>query len=165
MKVIVAGSRSIKSIQTVERAIAQSGFQITELIHGGASGVDASAALIGHRMRTIPVKEMAARWDDFALPKVIRKFTHDGREYNAAAGFLRNEHMAQYAKGGGLVAVWDFKSPGTVNMIANGIIYGLEVFVYDMRTNTGRHVPINGKTVAWAKDIIAHGYKKGNKYD
>ena len=40
MKVIIAGSRSITDATIVEKAINESGITITEMVCGGASGVD-----------------------------------------------------------------------------------------------------------------------------
>jgi predicted Rossmann fold nucleotide-binding protein DprA/Smf involved in DNA uptake len=40
MKTIVAGSRSITDIQTVSDAVEQCGWTITEIVSGGATGVD-----------------------------------------------------------------------------------------------------------------------------
>ena len=47
MKVIVTGSRIINDPAVVERAIDESGFTITELVSGGARGVDRLAESVG----------------------------------------------------------------------------------------------------------------------
>ena len=51
MKTIIAGSRTVSDYQTIEQAIRQSGFTITEVISGGAKGVDALAEALGGRER------------------------------------------------------------------------------------------------------------------
>lgn len=41
MKTIIAGSRTIADYELLEQSIAECGWQITEVVSGGASGVDA----------------------------------------------------------------------------------------------------------------------------
>ncbi len=43
MKVIIAGSRSINDYRLVERAVADSGFDVTEIVSGCSKGVDTLA--------------------------------------------------------------------------------------------------------------------------
>ncbi len=102
MKVIIAGSRGITDRRTVYRAIRESGFEITEVVWGGAPGVDS----VGHVwavQRGIPVKPFAARW------------RHDDGTPDPRAGFIRNRAMAAYADA--LIAVWDGHTTGTADMI------------------------------------------------
>lgn len=98
MKTIVAGSREITDYQIVHDAVYSCPWVITEIVSGGARGVDTlgeqAAAAFG-----IPVKVFPADW-----------VTH-GR----AAGPIRNQQMAAYATA--LIAIWDGKSTGTLNMI------------------------------------------------
>lgn len=111
MKVIIAGSREITDYAIVERAIRESGFQVTEVVSGTARGVDR----LGERWareNVIPIKTFPAYW----------------QTYGQKAGFLRNAQMAEY--GEALIAVWDGKSLGTTNMICLARAKGLEVFVY-----------------------------------
>jgi hypothetical protein len=71
----------------------------TEIVSGGAKGVDASAewfAEVGKR----PFKLFPADWD----------------KHGKSAGPLRNREMAQY--GDALLLIWDGKSPGSANMKA-----------------------------------------------
>ena len=98
MKVIVAGSRSIASIKRVKTAISNAAFDITEVVSGGSHGVDR----LGEEWAIvyfIPVKQFKADWN----------------RYGKAAGPIRNRQMAEYADA--LIAVWDGKSRGTLNMI------------------------------------------------
>jgi len=97
MRVIIAGSREIKDASLVERAIAESGFVITEVVEGGARGVDTLAFDWAHR-RGIPVKVFVPDWSI-------------GRQ----AGILRNVEMADYADA--VIAIWNGKSRGTEHMI------------------------------------------------
>ena len=100
MKLIVAGSRSITSYNTVRDAIRASGFtsQITEIVSGCAKGVDASGDQWA-QINSIPVKRFPANWD----------------KYGKLSGQMRNYEMAEYADA--LVAVWDGESRGTAHMI------------------------------------------------
>ena len=100
MKVIVAGSRDViredvlagirKSLMTVD-------WKITEIVHGGARGVDQIAGDYFHGK--YPIKVFPADW---------------GR-HGRGAGHIRNLKMAQYADA--LIAIWDRTSPGTKAMI------------------------------------------------
>jgi threonine/homoserine efflux transporter RhtA len=110
MKVIVAGSRSITDATVVAKAIAGSGFEITELVCGRARGVDELGKLWAQE-RGIPVVLFLALW----------------RRHGRSAGAIRNLAMARYADA--LVAIWDGESPGTRNMIDAMKILGKPVFV------------------------------------
>lgn len=110
MKVIVAGSRNICDYHTVEKAIKESGFEITELVSGGARGVDAVGESWARRYE-IPFKVFPAQWSKFKLE----------------AGPIRNAQMAEYAEA--LIAVWDGKSKGTMNMIKLARAANLKVHV------------------------------------
>ena len=109
MKVIVAGSRSITNAAVVAKAIAGSGFKITELVCGGARGADELGRLWAQE-RGIPVVLFLALW----------------RRHGRSAGAIRNLEMARYADA--LVAVWDAESPGTRNMIDTMKALGKPVF-------------------------------------
>jgi len=75
-----------------------SGFEPTEIISGGAPGIDRLGELYAGANR-IPCKVFSADWV----------------AYGRAAGPRRNLEMAKY--GDALLAIWDGKSPGTRNMI------------------------------------------------
>lgn len=97
MKVIIAGSRTITDGRKIFLAIKDSDFTITEVVCGGARGVDE----LGKQWaihNNIPVKIFPADW------------TTHGR----AAGPIRNAVMAKYADA--LILVWDGKSRGSKNM-------------------------------------------------
>jgi hypothetical protein len=98
MRVIIAGSESIRDDAAVKEAIRASGFHISEIVSGGAKGVDESGERIAAE-EGIPLKRFPADWD----------------RYGKKAGPIRNTQMARYADA--LVAVWDGKSPGTRHMI------------------------------------------------
>jgi hypothetical protein len=111
MRVIVAGSRNIKSYGNVLSAIAQSEFKITEVVSGTAPGVDT----------------LGEHWAEYCnVP--IRRFPADWNQHGKRAGVLRNQEMADYADA--LIAVWDGESPGTKNMINEANKRGLKVYIH-----------------------------------
>lgn len=108
MKTIVAGSRSITAYTLVDQAIRESEFQVTEVVSGGARGVD----YLGEQWASnhhIPIKRFRADWD----------------RYGISAGYRRNTEMAQYAEA--LVAVWDGRSRGTFHMVMEAERFGLKI--------------------------------------
>ena len=82
----------------------------------------------------IPIKVFKPSWSNLEVPGAIVKTNWHGK-YNARAGIDRNEQMGDYADA--LIAVWDGKSPGTKNMIANAKRLGLLVYVYDASIDDG----------------------------
>jgi len=98
MKVVIAGDRNCDDRAIVKEAIEESGFEITEVISGGARGVDT----VGEEWAT-----------DNGIP--FARFPADWERYGRAAGPKRNKQMAEY--GDALVAVLALGSRGTKNMI------------------------------------------------
>jgi hypothetical protein len=111
MKTIIAGSRTIHTLNLVTTAVARSQFTITEVVSGGAKGVDTLAMTFAHNNQ-LPLTVMRADWDKFGK----------------SAGFKRNAEMANYADA--LIAVWDGQSRGTLHMINIAKERGLRVYVY-----------------------------------
>jgi hypothetical protein len=110
MKVIIAGSRTITDAFLVRKAIEDSGFEITEVVCGGARGVDQMGELYARRHH-LPVKYFPAHW----------------KEFGKSAGFIRNREMAKYADA--LIAIWDGESRGTKNMIELAMKEHLQTYV------------------------------------
>lgn len=97
MKLLICGCRDLDK-KTSEAAIRSFDMsRATEIVHGGARGVDAAA----HDLF------------DGVLP--VRVFPPDWKAFGKAAGPIRNREMAAYADV--MLAVWDGKSRGTKNMI------------------------------------------------
>ena len=110
MKVIIAGGRNYNNYETLLEAIQESSFLITEVVCGGATGVDT----LGEKWANehgIPIKYFEANWD----------------KWGKAAGPKRNKQMSLY--GEALIAIWDGVSRGTQNMIHYATSNGLKVYI------------------------------------
>ena len=95
---------------TLLEAIEEAQFDITEVVSGGAKGVDRLGEQYA-MIRNIPLHIYEADWE------------RNGR----AAGPLRNKKMAENAEA--LIAIWDGVSRGTKNMIETAEKHGLLVYV------------------------------------
>lgn len=111
MRVVVAGSRNIFDYELLKRAIDESGFEITEIVSGGAKGIDS-------------LGEHWAAHNSVAC----KVFNADWQQFGRRAGPLRNKEMAEYADA--LIAIWDGESKGTKNMILNAQNSGLQIHVH-----------------------------------
>jgi hypothetical protein len=127
MKVIIAGSRRIGLVQKgsvlvqgrldalLTRLVHAAGFEVSEVVSGGAKGVDTAGELWA-ALNGISVKRFIPDWDG-----------HAGKR----AGLVRNCRMAEYADA--LIAVWDGQSRGTAHMIEEARRRGLKVHVEIVR--------------------------------
>lgn len=118
MRTIIAGSRTINDMRLLKRAVEQSDFLVTEIISGGARGVDR-------------LGEMYAKSAGIDLVIFPANWTANGK----AAGPIRNKRMAKYAiadesRPGALIALWDGESRGTKSMIDIAESLGLKVFIF-----------------------------------
>lgn len=110
MKTVIAGSRSIASRLELVLAIQESRFDITEVVSGGAIGVDT-------------LGEDWARMQDVHVVRFLPDYKIPNPKI---APLIRNEQMAKYSDCA--VILWDGKSTGTLNMIKN--MYKLNKPVY-----------------------------------
>jgi len=141
-RVIIAGSRSFTDIRYVKLAVKLTlerhpGLSITEVVSGKARGADTLGEWWAKK-NSIPVKEMPAPWDDLTRPGAKIRTNAWGKKYNANAGFERNRDMAKYAADdpygqGGLIALWDGESNGTLDMIEHAKAYNLWVEMFTKR--------------------------------
>lgn len=113
MKTIIAGSRTIRQYSLVEQAVKNSNFSITEVLSGGANGVDG----LGERF---------AKQNE--IPCIRRKA--DWKKYRRSAGIRRNQEMVKEADA--LIAIWDGKSPGTSHVIQAAKKKGIPVYVLNL---------------------------------
>ena len=110
MKTIVAGSRGITDDAPVWAAIASCPWrdEITEIVSGGARGVDTLGEAWA-RDHDSPVTRFIADWD----------------QYGGAAGLIRNGEMADYADA--LILVWDGVSRGSRDMLEKARSAGIKI--------------------------------------
>lgn len=111
MKVLICGSRNITDPALVSQAVSQSGITPTQIISGGARGVDRLAGEYAVS-QGIGFTEYPADWD----------------KYGKRAGFIRNYAMVGAADA--VIALWDGTSPGTKHSIEFARSCGKRVFVY-----------------------------------
>ena len=111
MKTIIAGSRHIHNYDDLLIAVKHSKFRITEIISGGARGVDVMGECYA-RENNIPLVIVPAQWEKFGK----------------RAGFFRNTEMATMANA--LIALWDGESRGTKMMIDIAYNLDLSIFVH-----------------------------------
>lgn len=111
MKTIIAGSRRGVSRGDVEVAMRHCRWHVTEVVSGGARGVDKHGEEWA-REHKIPVYRMPADWN----------------KHGRSAGPIRNRQMALYADA--LIAIWDGNSQGTEDMIEQARKQRLDVIVY-----------------------------------
>jgi hypothetical protein len=109
-RTIIAGGRDVHEYWLVDYAVYQSGFVISQVISGGARGID-TVGEAWAMVNGLPVEIHYADWD----------------RYGKAAGYKRNSKMADVAAQ--LVAVWDGNSRGTGNMIKIATERDLKVHV------------------------------------
>lgn len=111
MKTIIAGSRHIRDVSVVFDAADSCGWEITEIVSGGAMGVDKAGEIYAYSRpgKHIPLVRFNAPW----------------HLYGRVAGPMRNKQMAEYADA--LILVWDGKSPGSKSMKAEALARGLRI--------------------------------------
>lgn len=121
MKVIVAGPRDLMvSDDVVEDAINESGFAITELVHGGASGID-YCALRWSEEAGMPEMPFPAAWDFWSK-----------RGNRKKAGWVRNRQMAGYADALVVIKRAGKETAGTSSMIREATKAGLPIYVHEL---------------------------------
>lgn len=131
LKVIIAGGRDYTSYAGLEEAVKASGFDIAEVVSGGAKGAD-SLGESWAKNNKIPVKKFIPNWNDTSHPDAIVKFRknpwNDKEEcYCWNAGFMRNSDMAKYADA--LIALPG--DGGTRDMIKKAKENNIKVFIYE----------------------------------
>ena len=100
MKTIIAGSRDFNNYDMLKECINQSLFEITEVVCGGAKGVD----------------DLGLKWA-MDNNKNLKIFMADWKVYGKSAGPIRNKQMADYCDQA--IIICNNKSSGAMNMIDN----------------------------------------------
>ena len=112
MKLIIAGGRKYKFTSADITLLDHIKHRITEIVHGGAAGVDTEAGIYA-QIYNIPCKVFKADWDKFGK----------------SAGHLRNRDMAIYAD----VVLLFPGGRGTESMRRFAIEYNLTILDYRIK--------------------------------
>jgi hypothetical protein len=112
MKVVIAGSRCsyIPNI-SIWRSITSNDIDVTEIVSGGASGVDSCAIYYAN---------------EYNIP--YRVFLADWTKYGQAAGPIRNKQMAEYAD----ILIAFPGGRGTANMISQMKLLNKPIYEVDV---------------------------------
>lgn len=110
MKVAIIGSRSVTDYSVVLKAIEESSFEVTEVVSGGAKGVDTLAEKYA---------------GESGLPTKV--FLPDYTKHGKVAPHVRNSEILSYADK--VIAIWDGKSRGTGSVIEKARKKGLDVWI------------------------------------
>jgi len=126
-KCVIFGDREVTDYSKVIEAVEKSGYKITCVISGGARGADK----LGERFaadNNIKCEVCDADWDDLTAPGAVIKTNAYGKQYNAKAGFDRNQIMAEKADFGiGIQTAGD--TSGTQDMKGRLEKLGKPVFI------------------------------------
>ena len=129
MKVIVAGSRNIHNFD-INKVILDSGFIVSEVVCGYADGID-TLGKIWAEENNIPVSLFPADWNNILVSNAVVKTNKYGKQYNALAGFIRNEQMAEYADA--LIVIYYSNSRGSIDMLTRAKRHKLKI--YEVKIN------------------------------
>lgn len=124
MKVIIAGGRDFKRTKKDCDLLLNlhKKYNFTEVVSGEAPGADKFGESFA-KFINIPIKPFPALWNDLTKEPCKIKKNRYGYEYNALAGFNRNEQMASYAE-----AVILFPGgSGTEDMWERSVKHGLKI--------------------------------------
>jgi len=144
-RAIICGPRNFNDYKEVCKAIESTQLDISEIVHGDATGVDTLAGDYANEKK-ISCKVFPANWNDLTAPGATIKVNTFGKKYNAKAGFDRNKKTAQYAsenEDGKIPVCISIKmnTPGTDNMVKTAKEAGLMVYEYepykDVKRTTG----------------------------
>lgn len=132
---IVAGGRDFNDYETMEAKLNGLVYgmldskQVGEIVivSGDAlRGADPLGIHYGEE-NGLTIDKYPADWDNLDVPGAVIKTSRYGKSYNAIAGHMRNQVMADIAHG--LIAFWDGKSRGTRDMIDRATLKGILVYV------------------------------------
>ncbi len=122
MNVIIIGSRNFPDERLVRAYVHrlsilhQDDLEPIIIVSGGAPGVDSWAVHEAERLG-LGFDVIRADWDDLSHSDAVIKISpKTGKQYDAMAGFRRNQKLADLAVH--VVAFWDGESSGTRDMMA-----------------------------------------------
>ncbi len=135
MKLIIAGSRSIKDYNIIRRAV----FEFAKSIHNGECPLPLNkwidCIISGNANGIDKLGEQFSKEHNISL--VI--FPANWPKYGNSAGFKRNSDMIAYATH--LLAIWDGQSNGTQDTLKKAEDAGLKWFMYQIDGQTERNYP------------------------
>lgn len=110
MKIAIIGSRTLL-VDNLERIIPK---ECTEVVSGGAIGVDASAEEFARR-QGLPIKRFLPEYD----------------KYGRGAPLVRNKQIVEYADE--IYAFWDGKSRGTIHTVKYAREIGKPIRIFALK--------------------------------
>jgi hypothetical protein len=119
--VVVFGSRKFNDQETFEACL--DGFirdwsltpENTVFVSGMAYDGPDKLIVVFAKAKGWRWSEFPADWDNIDVPGARIKTNAKGKQYNALAGFMRNQDMANVSSHG--LGFWDGHSPGTKDMV------------------------------------------------
>lgn len=140
MRIIIAGPRDFYDYEELKKAIESSKIDITEVVSGGATGVDSMGERWASENKVL-VRKFPAKWKDLSEPCVLKKNQYGN--YNALAGFKRNTEMSEYADG--LIAICA-GTPGTDDMVDRMLFLDKTVYQHFVELKTRKPKKSQKKT-------------------
>lgn len=134
MKLVIAGSRSIKTYAVVRTALLESGLwhkygKAIEVVSGKAPGVDTLGEVFAAKAG-LKVHAKPADWSNVTAKGA--QVRHNSRgAYNALAGHWRNQEMAEMADEA--LIVWDGASTGSLDMLHRMIALEKPVYLFPLK--------------------------------
>lgn len=134
MKLVIAGSRSIRDYNVTRQAILESGLwhqygKKIQVVSGEAEGPDKHGEIFAEKAG-LKLHKKPAKWGDIKAPGAVVRHNSRG-PYNALAGHWRNEEMAQMADAA--LIVWDGRSTGSLDMLHRMIALDKPAFLFPLR--------------------------------
>jgi hypothetical protein len=136
MKLIIAGSRSIKDYNITRQAIINSGLwhqygKSIVVVSGLAEGPDKHGLIFAEKAGLKKPIAKPANWDDIKAAGAVVRYNKNGKPFNLLAGHWRNEEMAQVADCA--LVVWDGESTGSLDMLHRMIALEKRAILYPLR--------------------------------
>lgn len=151
IKLIIAGSRSIKSYAVVRQAIIESGLwklygASMTIVSGKAKGVDTLGEEFAKK-NGLKVLDKPADWDNIKAQGAVVKYDRNGKPYNALAGHWRNEEMAEIADV--CLVIWDGQSTGSLDMVHRMVAHekAQHTYLYPLRIGTDAYDRLSDKGI------------------
>lgn len=139
MKLVIAGSRSIKDYNVTRQAIIESGLwkehgKKIVVVSGEAEGPDKHGLIFAEKAGLKKPISKPAKWSDVGKKAIERGavIRHNSRgAYNALAGHWRNQEMADIADAA--LIVWDGRSTGSLDMLHRMLAMHKPCYLYPLR--------------------------------